>query len=365
MSSSFDTDMMRIALRLARRGLGQTAPNPSVGTVIADVNTGEVIARGWTQAGGRPHAETEAIRRAGERARGATLYVTLEPCAHHGKTPPCADAIIAAGLSRVIIGTADPDPRTAGKGCKKLREANIAVEEGVLEPEAHYVTLGHISRVTRMRPFVQVKLAVDGKGNIAHGKCGRPVWVTGAEARAHGHLMRAEADAIIVGAGTVRDDDPELTCRLPGLLNRSPQRVILDSRLSLPLNAKVFRQTGSSAKVTVAALANEPAEKASRFEANGVRVLTFPAAASGLGIDITALLTRLAEEGTTRVLVEGGPQTWRAFGDAGAVDEVVIFQSGAGLAAGDCLARWLPGVALPLAKTRRIGDDHCHVFRSQ
>jgi diaminohydroxyphosphoribosylaminopyrimidine deaminase/5-amino-6-(5-phosphoribosylamino)uracil reductase len=214
-----------------------------------------------------------------------------------------------------------------------------------------------------MRPFVQVKLAVDAKGDIARGKGGQPAWVTGAEARALGHLMRAETDAIIAGAGTVRDDDPELTCRLPGLQSCSPHRVILDSRLALPLEAKVFRNAGRGTEVIVATLSGAPPEKVSRLESKGVQVLILPAEGSGEGIDITALLARLAEQGTTRILVEGGPRIWRAFADAGAVDEAVIFQAGIGLAAEDCLKRWLPGLALPLAQTRRIGDDHYHVFR--
>ncbi len=222
--------------------MGNTAPNPSVGAVIADEATGEVISRGWTQPGGRPHAEADAIRWARGRARGATMYVTLEPCAHHGQTPPCADAIVAAGLSRVVVGTADPDPRTAGKGIALLRAAGIAVTEGVLGVEAKWITLGHILRVTQGRPFVQIKMALDARGEIARGSRGRPSWVTGSEARARGHMLRARTDAIIVGVQTVLDDDPELTCRLPGLTYRSPDRVILDFNLRTPSTAKVLPQ---------------------------------------------------------------------------------------------------------------------------
>ncbi len=219
--------MMRLALHVARRGLGNTAPNPAVGAVIAEPSRGEIIARGWTQPGGRPHAETEAIRRAGARARGATLYVTLEPCAHFGKTPPCANAIIEAGLARVVVGTGDPDPRTKGQGIARLQDAGIEVREGVLEAACRRMTLGHILRVTKQRPFVQLKMAFAADGAVPRGAKGKPLFVTGAEARAQGHLLRAEADAILVGAGTVIDDDPELTCRLPGLEGQSPVRVVL------------------------------------------------------------------------------------------------------------------------------------------
>ena len=174
------------------------------------------------------------------RARGATLYVTLEPCAHFGKTPPCADAIVAAGIARVVVGTGDPDPRTAGQGIAKLRAAGIAVTENVLEPEARWLTLGHILRVTHKRPFVTLKIATDADGSIAPGDGTAPRWVTGPQARAAGHKLRAEADAILVGAGTLRADNPELTCRLPGLANRSPVRVVLAGRAALDPSAKLF-----------------------------------------------------------------------------------------------------------------------------
>ncbi len=230
--AAFDAHMMATALRLAERGLGRTAPNPSVGAVIADEVSCEVIARGWTAPGGRPHAETEAIARAGARARGATMYVTLEPCSHHGATPPCADAIIRAGIARVVCAVEDPDPRVAGRGLARLRQAGIAVERGMMAGEAHWMAAGHILRVTERRPFVQVKLALGADGSVPRGSQGRPAWVTGPAARAQGHLMRARADAVLVGRQTVIDDDPLLTCRLPGLAHRSPVRVVLARNLS-------------------------------------------------------------------------------------------------------------------------------------
>ncbi|MEZ5856378.1 MAG: bifunctional diaminohydroxyphosphoribosylaminopyrimidine deaminase/5-amino-6-(5-phosphoribosylamino)uracil reductase RibD [Hyphomicrobiaceae bacterium] len=240
-TASFDSAMMAIAVRMARRGLGTTAPNPSVGAVIADEMTGEVIARGWTQAGGRPHAEKEALRRAGDRARGKTMYVTLEPCAHTGRTPTCADALVTAGIKRLVCAIPDPNPVVSGRGFAQLRAAGIEVDVGYLAEDARWVTLGHIKRQTEERPFVQLKMALDARGRVAAGD-GAPVWVTGPEARAYAHLLRARADAILVGSGTVLADDPELTCRLPGLAHRSPDRIVLDTRLRTPPTAKVYRQ---------------------------------------------------------------------------------------------------------------------------
>lgn len=362
---SFDVEMMQVALRMGQRGLGRTAPNPAVGAVIADEATGEIIGRGWTQPGGRPHAETEAIRRAGERARGATLYVTLEPCAHFGKTPPCADAIIASGLRRVVVGTGDPDPRTAGEGCARLRRAGIEVEENVLGAEARRLTLGHILRLTWKRPFVQLKLALDADGEIARGASGRPVWVTGETARNGGHLLRARADAIAAGIGTILDDNPALTCRLPGMGSRSPRRVILDSRLRVPLDARVLEGAKTGPGVTIVTLPDQGSEKAARLAAMGVDVVSVrPDPASGK-ISIPGLLEALAHAGITRLLVEGGPSLWAAFGASRLVDEGVLFQARGGGNPETVFARWVPGPAMALAESRRIGDDLCHVLRPE
>ena len=349
--SPFDLDMMRIALRMAARGLGNTAPNPAVGAVIADEATGEVIARGWTQPGGRPHAETEAIRRAGVRARGATLYVTLEPCAHFGKTPPCADAIAAAGIARVVVGTGDPDPRTAGQGVAKLRAAGIAVTENVLEPEARWLTLGHILRVTQKRPFVTLKIATDAEGSIAPGDGTAPRWVTGPQARAAGHKLRAEADAILVGAGTLRADNPELTCRLPGLANRSPVRVVLAGRAALDPSAKLFA-TATEVPVLI-------------VRAGAARLFDHDLATAGADVlelpddHIPAVLEMLAARGITRLLVEGGPKVWRSFADAGLIDDVALFMAGPPDAQKAALALQHHLGRLTLQKTdcRPVGSD--------
>lgn len=315
--SANDRRCMRLALYLARRMLGETAPNPAVGAVIADQDTGELIARGGTQAGGRPHAEAHVLARAGERARGKTMYVTLEPCSHHGQTPPCAEAIVAADVRRVVCAIEDPDPRVSGKGLALLRDSGIAVDLGLEAEEARWMAAGHILRMTQRRPFVQLKMAVSGDGLIAPGK-GEPVWVTGEQVRDFAHLLRARADAILIGRRTVADDDPQLTCRLPGLAGRSPRRIVLDPSFRTPLGSKLVRSAGE-VPVTI-------------FGAAGNQAPVFPPGvctehvrSTGDGrLDLEDVLARLHEEGITRVMVEGGPTVARAFLDADLVDEVVI-----------------------------------------
>ncbi|WP_374990969.1 bifunctional diaminohydroxyphosphoribosylaminopyrimidine deaminase/5-amino-6-(5-phosphoribosylamino)uracil reductase RibD [Hyphomicrobium sp. LHD-15] len=360
--------MMGIALMLARRGLGTTAPNPSVGAVIADEATGELIARGVTQPGGRPHAETEALKRAGALARGATLYVTLEPCAHHGKTPPCADAVVAAGIGRVVIGVDDPDPRVKGDGIARLRAAGLTVETGLLGEEARWATLGHILRVTERRPFVQLKMALDAAGAVPRGKAGTPLFVTGSEARAQGHLLRAKCDAIVVGSGTVRDDDPDLTCRLPGLAARSPVRVVISGSLALSRKSKLV-QTARTVPTWVFTGEAADAAQVGELESQGVKV--FRVLPSADGVLLGAVLTVLAAEGVTRVLVEGGASLWRAFAAEGLVDEVALFQAGPmsagaageGASAAALAAGLAPGLDLALASRRRVGADTLSLLR--
>lgn len=312
-----DRRFMRIALRLAKRMLGQTAPNPAVGAVIVDAATGEMVARGWTQAGGRPHAEVHALQRAGARARGKTMYVSLEPCSHHGQTPPCAEAILAAGVSRVVCAIEDPDVRVSGKGIALLRDAGVTVDLGIEAEAARWMAAGHILRMTEQRPFVQLKMAISGDGLIAPGD-GQPVWVTGPQVRSFAHLLRARADAILVGRRTVADDDPQLTCRLPGLASRSPQRIVLDPTFKTPPASKLVRSAGE-VPVTI-------------FGANGQSAPAFPPgvttdhvrAGAGGRLDLRDLVGRLAARGLTRIMVEGGPSVARAFLDADLLDEVVI-----------------------------------------
>lgn len=316
-----DAAWMRQAVLMAERGLGATAPNPSVGAVL--VRDGVLLARATTQAGGRPHAETVALAAAGGAARGATLYVTLEPCAHHGKTPPCADAVIAAGVARVVAGIEDPDPRVAGRGLALLRAAGIEVVLGVEAKACRWVTLGHILRVTERRPFVLIKMALMDDLTVPHSSGGQPRFVTGPEARAAGHMLRAQSDAILVGAGTVRDDDPELTCRLPGMENRSPRRIVLDGKLeALTPNTKLAR-TARDVPVWVFTSAEAPYDKRAALENMGVRVTVLDAINSRPSIK--AAVGLMAEDGVTRLMVEGGRAIWQAFAWRGLLDEAVVF----------------------------------------
>src|SRR6266853_3702784 len=238
-SERSDLQVMRAALGLARRGLGRVWPNPAVGCVI--VKDGRAVGRGWTQPGGRPHAETEALARAAAAAHGATAYVTLEPCCHWGRTPPCADALIAAGLGRVVVALEDPDPRVAGGGVARLRAAGIAVEAGLGAAEAAEINAGFFQRVRLGRPLVTLKLATSLDGRIATAS-GESRWITGAPARERAHLLRATHDAILVGTDTVLTDDPQLTCRLPGLASRSPVRIVLDRQLRIPPTARIIAE---------------------------------------------------------------------------------------------------------------------------
>lgn len=360
-----DTHMMAIALAMAERGLGRTAPNPSVGAVIVDEESGEIIARGWTQPGGRPHAETEAIRRAGEQARGKTIYVTLEPCSHTGKTPPCAEAIIAAGLKRAVVAILDPDPRVSGRGLRMLRAAGLTVTRGVLAEQAHWLTRGHILRVTERRPFIQLKMALGPDGVAPRGEGGRPVWVTGPEARAHCHLLRAKTDAILVGSGTVADDDPELTCRLPGLTDRSPVRVVMASR-SLPAPSSRLARTARDTPVWIACPAGTDPVALAALVDLGCRIL--PVVAVDGRPWLPAVCEALVAEGITRLLVEGGPTLWRAFASSGFADEVLCYRALAGSladaaqAAHDDVAALKPAQTFGLVDSRQIGSDGLFVF---
>ena len=323
--TAFDNYMMTIALNMARRGLGQTAPNPSVGAVIADEAIGVVIARAVTAKGGRPHAETIAIAQAGARAKGATIYVTLEPCSHHGQTGPCADAIIAAGLKRAVVAIEDPDPRVAGRGLDKLRAAGIEVVRGVGSDEARWLTRGHIVRVTERRPFVTLKMALDANGEIARGEAGKPCWVTGDAARASGHLLRARADAFLVGAGTIRDDNPDLTCRLPGLQSRSPVRVALSRALDIPAASRIL-ETANQVPVWLVGAHGIDDKRRAEFEAKGAQVIETNTV--GDNIWLPAVMEELVARGITRLLVEGGPGMWRSFADQSLVDELVLYMEG-------------------------------------
>ena len=298
--TSRDLHFMRVALHLARRGLGEVWPNPAVGCVIAG---GGIIARGWTQKGGRPHAETEALARAGSAAKGATAYVSLEPCAHHGRTPPCAEALIAAGVARVVAPIADPDPRVAGQGFDKLRQAGISVTVGLCAEEASRLNAGFISRITRNLPMVSVKIASSMDGRIALGN-GESRWITGDEARAYGHFLRASHDAILVGSATALADDPLLNCRLPGLEAASPVRIVTDGRMRLPLTASLVRSAAQLPVWLLTRTDGDPQRKQAYRDA-GVEVIETGAGADG-GLDTRGMLNAIASRGVTRLLIEGG-----------------------------------------------------------
>ena len=364
----FDRQMMMVALRLAERGLGNVAPNPAVGAVIVDEPSREIIARGWTQPGGRPHAETEAIRRAGPRARGATLYVTLEPCSHFGKTPPCADAIVEAGVARVVCAIEDPDPRVAGRGLDRLRSAGIEVTPRILAREADWITKGHILRVSERRPLVIVKMAMSAAGEVPRGSDGRPVWVTGQAARTHSHLLRASVDAILIGRGTLEDDDPELTCRLPGMLRASPRPIVLAGRALPAPRGRLFARAHESEPWILAARTTTFADSERQALASlGCKVI--PVTDVNGRIWIPALLEELVSAGVTRLLVEGGPQVWRSFFEAGVVDAVAQYVAGEGesrnaeAAAAAGLANFADRQAFMLMEQRQLCEDRLFLYR--
>jgi diaminohydroxyphosphoribosylaminopyrimidine deaminase/5-amino-6-(5-phosphoribosylamino)uracil reductase len=316
-----DERFMRLALALGRRGLGRTWPNPAVGALV--VRDGVIVGRGWTQDGGRPHAETEALLRAGQDAEGATLYVTLEPCSHHGKTPPCADAIVAAQVGRVVAALKDPNPEVAGGGFARLREAGVDVVTGICEAEARRDHAGHIRRIEDKRPHVTLKLAVsaDGKTALA-GR--RPVQISGEAARGRVHLMRAMNDAILIGIGTALSDNPVLTCRLPGMGHCSPIRVVLDGNLRLPVESALVAGARQH-PLWVIATADAPLDKEQALQEAGVTVLRI--ARKNDHLDLRKMLECLAERGLTRILVEAGPVLAKAFLKEGLIDEAVIVRS--------------------------------------
>ncbi len=318
-----DSDHMTAALALARRNLGNTAENPSVGCVIVSA-AGDVVGRGWTAPGGRPHAETEALARAGGAAKGATAYVTLEPCAHHGQTPPCVEALIKAGVKRVVIGTLDPDPRTCGKSVQRLEAAGVGVTMDICREAARDSVLGFASRIRRGRPAITLKLATSLDGRIATSS-GASQWITGELARKSGHMLRAEHDAMLVGSGTAVADNPDLTCRIEGLEGRSPVRVIADGRLRLPLTSKlVLTAKDHPTWVVTAKGENQARQKALRE--TGVEVLEVGRTKAG-ELDLGAALHQLGARGLNTVLVEGGSRLAGALMRNSLVDRVVWYRA--------------------------------------
>ena len=359
-----DERFMAEAIRLSLTHLGLTSTNPSVGCLI--VREGVVIGRGVTALGGRPHAEPQALADAGKAARGATAYVTLEPCSHYGKTPPCAEALIAYGVRRVVISVTDPDQRVSGRGITMLREAGIEVDTGVLEQEGRRSLTGYLMRQTRNRPYVTLKLAVSADGMI--GRTGKgQVRITGDLARAEVQMLRAKSDAILVGIGTAIADDPELTCRLPGLEDRSPLRIVIDEDLQLPLGSKLVK-TARQYPVIAVAGHQSPFDdntdsafigRRAALDAAGVEVLQSNSGEPG------ELLEALGTRGISSLLVEGGAKTARRFLDADLVDRILLFRGPADIGEG--------GIESPVVKSNippsfmhigesQFGDDRCDEY---
>src|SRR6056297_2939939 len=354
---------MALALALGRRGQGQCWPNPAVGCVI--VRDGRIVGRGWTAPGGRPHAEVRALAHAGEKARGATVYVSLEPCAHHGKTPPCADALIEAGVARVVAPIADSDPRVAGQGFARLEGAGIEVETGICAQDAMPDLGGFLRRAETGLPHLTLKLAMSLDGRIATAS-GDSQWITGPESRRMVHAMRARHDAVMVGAGTARADDPMLTVRGLGITGQ-PVRVVVSRRLDLPL----MSQLAQSAREVPLWLCHGPDPDAALAEAwDGIGAERIPCDLAGRQLDMEAVLDNLGGQGLTRVFCEGGGALAASLLQAGLVDELVGFTAGLALGAEGrpCLgALGIEALAdaprFRLVETRAVGGDVMHRWR--
>jgi diaminohydroxyphosphoribosylaminopyrimidine deaminase/5-amino-6-(5-phosphoribosylamino)uracil reductase len=369
-SAAQDVKIMSAANALAMRGLGDVGQNPTVGCIITnstESGASVVIGRGRTGTGGRPHAEAVALRQAGASAVGASAYVTLEPCAHHGETPPCADALVDAGISRAVIAMEDPDPRVAGKGLSQLRDAGIEVVCGVGEAAAAEINAGFVSRIKNSRPLVTFKTATTLDGRIA-AQNGASKWITGASARRAGHIARAQHDAIIVGASTATIDDPSLTCRIQGLETRSPVRVVADGRLRLPLTAQIVR-TANQTPTWIFALKGVEKARRRAFEDCGVTLLEIGADEDGL-LDMRVALEELAKRGVNRLLVEGGGRLASSLFQAQLVDRILWFRApsimgGDGVAAVASIGASDPNRTprFDLLSSRAVGRDIMETYR--
>ncbi|MEO0911708.1 MAG: bifunctional diaminohydroxyphosphoribosylaminopyrimidine deaminase/5-amino-6-(5-phosphoribosylamino)uracil reductase RibD [Pseudomonadota bacterium] len=357
-----DEAWMRHALRGAAHGLGTTWPNPSVGCVL--VRESRLISEGYTAPGGRPHAEVQAL--AGTDARGATAYVTLEPCAHHGQTPPCTDALIAAGIARAVIAVEDSDPRVKGQGQARLEAAGIAVEAGLMAAEAREINAGFFKRVEEGRPYLTLKLATTLDARIAT-RTGESQWITSPMARLYAHHLRAHHDAVLIGAGTARADNPSLTVRGLGLA-RKPVRIIADASLSLPLTSHLA-QTAAEHPLWLLTRAGLPPERIRTFADLGAKVLETPTGETGR-LDLAKALKLLAEQGLTRILCEGGGQIAAALLRAGLVDQLIRIEAGTligadGLPAIGPLS--LEGLkdapAFRLTEARPLGPDRLSIWQ--
>jgi diaminohydroxyphosphoribosylaminopyrimidine deaminase/5-amino-6-(5-phosphoribosylamino)uracil reductase len=359
---------MRAALALARRGLGAVSPNPAVGCVL--VQGVNVIGRGWTQPGGRPHAETEALRRAGDGARGATAYITLEPCAHQGETPPCTDALIASGITRALVAHVDPDPRVDGGGIEQLRKAGIDTDIGLCGDEAAELNAGFFLRIIEGRPLVTLKVATSLDGRIATHS-GDSKWITGEAARGFGHGLRASHDAVLVGAGTAVHDDPMLTCRLPGMAARSPVRIVVDGRMRLPLTHELVKTARDvpTWMITFPAVDAIAGDRRKAYAESGVELIDIEPDGDG-NPDPEAALRALAARGINSVLVEGGGRVAAALLKQGLVDRLVWFRApriiggdGIPVAAGFGVDKLPDAVDFSLVSAQPVGEDVMETYR--
>lgn len=356
MSKARDERFMRLALRLARRGQGATSPNPLVGAVV--VRRGEVVGRGWHARLGEPHAEAMALKRAGEKARGAEIYVTLEPCCHHGRTPPCTDAILASGVRRLVAAMRDPFPLVNGKGFAALRRRGVRVDVGCLEEESASLNAAYIKRVTTAYPYVTLKAALSLDGRIA-APSGESQWLTGAAARRQVQLLRAEVDAIAVGVGTVLADNPRLTVRIPR--RRRPMRIVFDAKLRTPTDARLLNDGGGS--VILVARTDASRERSERLREAGAGILRVPGARDGEGVSLRPALRALAHEGVNHILVEGGGRLATSLLAERLVDRLVLFYApillgGERLLVGNLgIPRLKQAPRVQEAAWRRVGDD--------
>lgn len=351
---------MALALSIGRRGMGRVWPNPAVGCVI--VKDGQIVGRGWTADGGRPHAETQALAQAGALAERATVYVTLEPCSHHGQTPPCAQALIDAKVARVVVATDDPDARVAGRGLAMLRDAGIAIETGLLAAQAERDHAGFLSRITQGRPFVTLKLAGTLDGRIATAT-GESQWITGPQARRAVHMMRARHDAVMVGAGTVRADDPSLTARGLGL-KQQPVRVVVSHAMKIPTTCQLA-ETANQVPVWLCHGAEADVDS---WTAKGA--VSLPCNAATGQVNPHAVMTQLADQGITRVFCEGGGMLAASLLHAGVVDELVVFSAGAAIGAEGTpmlgalgIDRLAAAPRFSLQTVKPVGADILHVWR--
>ncbi len=361
--SNDDSRYMGQAIELSRRGLGATGQNPPVGCVI--IKNEIVVGRGFTASGGRPHAETIALAQAGVEANGATAYVTLEPCCHHGKTGPCSEALIKAGISRVVCAVLDPDDRVSGKGVAQLRSHNIEVKTGVCASAATEVLAGYLSRKTSGKPTVLLKLAISKDEKLATNDPDKR-WITGELARDRGHLMRAKSDAIVVGIGTVLEDDPDLTCRLKGLEHLSPLRVIVDTNLKTPVDSRLV-ESAQQVPVMIACSQEVEIEQGMRLFEKGVEII--PCRTKSGHIDLSDLLARLADHGVNRVMFEGGAKIAEALIEDNLIDELAIFKAphnigdiGVPAFAGSTLHQIVKSLSLRKKSQLKVGCDDLTLY---